>query len=162
MIPEGEEGENPENGPPEKTSAVIDLTQLAHRPKFTAGDESLKRKKRKQDHLTAEDSMGDKKPQLVEADEPKLVDDPVPTLPRFPLPTCPNAPSKTELALQGLNRAQIEAELVDPSSTLPVDLDADNDRSVLSLKTRKRLIDLGVNGLFAGISHPFPARRFCH
>lgn len=160
MIPKEEEGDAPEDGPPEKTSAVIDPTQLDQRSKFAAGDESLKKKKRKLDRSLAKGSFGDQQPQLLHVDEPKLVDGPVPNraLPRFPLPTCPNAPSKSELALQGLDRAQIEAELVDPSSMLPIDLDTDTDRSVLSLKTRKRLIDLGVNVLFAGISPLFPAR----
>lgn len=78
-------------------------------------------------------------------------------LPQFPLPSRPEAPSKTELALQGLNRAQIEAELVNPNSTLPINLDADNSQSTLGLKTRKRLMELGINDLFAGIPHPFPS-----
>ena len=158
MIPEEEEGDNVEDGPPENTSTVIDPTQLTERSKFAAGNESLKRKRRKLDHSVAEDSLGDQELQIVEANEPELVDESVSNraLPRFPLPTRPDAPSKTELAVQGLDRAQIEAELVDPSSTLPINLDADNGKSVLSLKTRKRLIDLGVNDLFAGISHPFP------
>lgn len=159
MIPEEEEGDNPEDVPPEKTSAVIDPTRLTERPKFAAGHESPERKKRKLDRSTAKGSLGDQQLQLIDADEPKLVDEPVhkPALPQFPLPTRPNAPSKTELALQGLDRAQIEAELVDPSSTLSINLDGDSDRSVLDLKTRKRLIDLGINDLFAGILHPFPA-----
>jgi hypothetical protein len=159
VIPEEEEGDNLEDGPPENTSTVIDPTQLTERPKFVVGDESLKRKKRRLDHSVAEDSLGDQELRPAEANEPELVDESVPNraLPRFPLPTRPNAPSKTELALQGLDRAQVEAELVDPSSTLSINLDTDNGKSVLSLKTRKRLIDLGVNGLFAGTSHPFPA-----
>lgn len=159
MIPE-EEGDNTGDGPPEKTAAVIDPTQLAERSQFAAGDESLKGKKRKLDDSVAEGTLGDQQLQWVEPHEPKLVEEPVPNraLPRFPLPIRPDAPSKTELAFQGLDRAQIEAELVDPSSTLPINLEPDSDRSVLSLKIRKRLIDLGVNDLFAGISHPFQAR----
>ena len=100
--------------------------------------------------------------QQVRADEHKAVDELVPNraLPRFPLPTRPDAPSKAELSLQGLGKAQIEAELVDSNSTFPIDSDADGSQSALSLKTRKRLIDLGIKVLFAGISHPFPSQAF--
>jgi len=157
-LPEEEAGENPEDAPPENASTVIDLTQLAEQSRFTAEDDSKKRKKRRLDRSTAEGSGEDQQSQPVEADDPNPVDESGSNraLPRFPLPTRPDAPSKTELALQGLDRAQIEAELVDPNCTFSIDLDADNNQSVLSLKTRKRLIDLGVNELFAGISHPFP------
>lgn len=159
MIPEEGEGDNPADGPPEKTSTVIDPVQLAERSKLAAGDESPRSKRRKLDHLVAEDSLRDQPLHLVEVevDDPELADESVSNraLPQFPLPIHPNAPSKTELALQGLDRAQIEAELVDSSSTLPINLDADDSQSVLSLKTRKRLIDLGVNDLFAGIWYPF-------
>ena len=162
LLPEGEAADNPEDAPPENTSTVIDLTQLTEKSRFVAGDDSKKRKKRKLDHSVAEDSVEGQQPQPVKGDEPNLVDEPVSNrpLPRFPLPTLPDAPSKTELALQGLDKAQIEAELVDPNCTLSIDLDADNNQSALSLKTRKRLTDLGVNELFAGISHPFSRSVF--
>jgi len=155
---ERETGDSPEEAPPEKTSTMIDLTQLTEQSRFVTEGGLEKRENRKHDHSIVDGSAEDQQPQPVEADEPNLVDGPGPgrALPQFPLPTGPDAPSKTELALQGLDRAQIEAELVDPNSTLPIDSDADNNRSILGLKTRKRLIDLGVNELFAGISHPFP------
>ena len=158
MFPEGGTSDNPEDAPPEDTSTVIDRAQLTEQSGVVAESDSKKRKKRKRDHSVAEGSVEVQQPQPVEADESSPVDEPglSPALPRFPLPTRPDAPSKTELALQGLDKAQIEAELVDPNCTLSIDLDLDNDRSVLGLKTRKRLIDLGVNELFAGISHPFP------
>ena len=141
---------------------MIDLAQLTGRSKLAGEDGSKKRKKRKLDHSILEGSAEDH--QLVEADEPNLGDEAtlrdepesVHALPLFPLPTHPDAPSKAELALQGLDRAQIEAELVDPNSTLSIDLDADNNNSALGLKTRRMLIDLGINELFAGISHSFP------
>jgi ATP-dependent RNA helicase DDX51/DBP6 len=160
ILPEGEASDNPEDGPPEKTSTVIDLAQPAER--FVAEDAPRRGKKQKLDHSMAEDPLEDQQLPLVEVDEPNLVDRPelARSLPLFPLPTRPNAPSKTELALQGLDKAQIEAELVDQNSTLPVALDADSSRSVLSLKTRKRLIDLGINDLFAGITHFFPRQEF--
>jgi ATP-dependent RNA helicase DDX51/DBP6 len=152
-LPEEETSDNPEDAPSENTSTVIDLTQLAEQSRFVAEDDSKKRKKRKLDHSIAEGSGEDQQLQPVEADDPDPVDEPGPgrALPRFPLPTRPDAPSKTELALQGLDRAQIEAELVDPNCTFSIDLDPDDNQSVLSLKTRKGLINLGVNELFAGI-----------
>jgi len=158
LLPEGETADNPEDAPPENTSTVIDPTQLTAR----LGDDSSRRKKRKLDHSVAEGSVEDQQSQPVEADEPKSLDEQGSNrpLPRFPLPTLPDAPSKTELALQGLDRAQIEAELVDPNCTLSIDLDADNSQSALSLKIRKRLTNLAVNELFAGISHYLPRPAF--
>lgn len=155
---EKETGDNPEDASPKKTSTTIDLTQLTESSKFVTEDDLEKRENWKHDRSTVDGSVEDHKSQPIEADEPNLVDGPEPNhaLPKFPLPTRPDAPSKTELALQGLDRAQIEAELVDPNSTLSIDLDVDNNRSALGLKTRKRLIDLGVNELFAGILRPFP------
>lgn len=135
---------------------------MAEQSRFVAEDASKKSKKRKLDHSTVEDPQEDQRPPLVEADEPSPIDGSGSNnaLPRFPLPTRPDAPSKTELALQGLDKAHIEAELVDPNCTVPIDPDADNDQSVLDLKTRKRLIDLGVNELFAGIFHSLPCWVF--
>lgn len=160
-LPEGETSDNPGGVPLEPTSAVIDPTKPTEESRFATEDDPKKGKKRKLSHSIAESSVDDQ-PQPVEAVEPNLVDESglSRALPRFPLPTHPDAPSKTELALQGLDKAQIEAELVDPNSTLPIDLSADNNRSVLGLKTRKSLIDLGVNELFAGISHYFPHSVF--
>ena len=155
MLPEEENGDSPEDGPPEKTSTAIEKTQLLERSKSVVGDGPQKSKKRKLDYSITGDSLEDQS-QSVEVE---LMDEPVTNhaLPQFPLPTRPDAPSKTELALQGLDRAQIEAELVDPNSTLPINLDPDGSQSLLDLKTRKRLIDLGINVLFAGTSHPFPS-----
>jgi ATP-dependent RNA helicase DDX51/DBP6 len=155
ILPEGETGDNPEDAPPGKTSTVIDLIEPTEHSRFVVEDDSRERKKRKLDHSIEEGSAEDNQPRPVEVDGPNPVDEPGSnhSLPLFPLPTRPDAPSKIELALQGLDKAQIEAELVDPSSTLSIDLDADDDRSALGLKTRKRLIDLGINELFAGIFH---------
>lgn len=156
-----EEGssDNPEDAPREKTPTVIDLTESAG---AAVEADSQKRKKRKLDHLTPVGSLEHQRPQLVEVDESKFVEEPVSnrTLPQFPLPTYPSSPSKTELALQGLDKAQVEAELIDPNSTLHINLDIDDNELALSLKTQKRLIDLGINNLFAGISHPFPSWAF--
>lgn len=78
---------------------------------------------------------------------------PLPTLPRFPLPRQPEAPSASVLYLQGVDEALIEAEIVDPAKTLPLNSDIDEDQddgSGLSLKTRQRLAQLGILELFAG------------
>ena len=155
--PEEGTGSDPEGVPPEVSPTVIDLGQLTGRSKSAGDDGSKKRKKRKLDHSKQEGSAEDHQPRLVDAVEPNLEDEPESdrALPLFPLPTRPDAPSKTELALQGFDRARIEAELVDPNSTLPIGMDADNTNSALGLKTRRALIDLGINELFAGISHSF-------
>lgn len=76
-------------------------------------------------------------------------------LPRFPLPKLPNAPSKSVLALQGLDQALVDAEIVDPATTLPVPAEGEDDGdTMLSAKTRKRLHELGISELFAGTSIP--------
>ena len=157
ILPEGETSDNPEDAVPEGTCTAIDLTELGEQSTLVAEDGSGERKKRKLYRSIEEDSTENLQPPPVGAGEPSPVDEPGSShpLPLFPLPTHPDAPSRIELALQGLDRAQIEAEFVDASSTLSIDLGTDNNQSALSLKTRKRLIDLGVNELFAGISHPF-------
>ena len=72
-------------------------------------------------------------------------------LPSFPLPSQPDAPSKAALALQGLDKAVIEAEFVDPRRTVPIQFDApENEGNGLSERVIKRLQDLGVTELFAG------------
>ena len=74
----------------------------------------------------------------------------LPLLPVFPMPTQPAAPSPSVLYLQGLDRAIIEAKLIDSSTTVLLDSTASADPSGLSLKTRQRLAELGINGLFSG------------
>ncbi|RPD61095.1 DEAD-domain-containing protein [Lentinus tigrinus ALCF2SS1-7] len=72
-------------------------------------------------------------------------------LPAFPQPRRPEAPSRTVLALQGLDKALIEAQVVDPATTLPLETskDAQDERTGLSGKMRRRLQDLGITELFA-------------
>lgn len=73
------------------------------------------------------------------------------TLTSFPLPTLPNAPSKTDLALQGLDQALIDAEIVDPGTLMTIPEGEGSGGTGLSEKTRKRLKDLGITELFAGV-----------
>jgi ATP-dependent RNA helicase DDX51/DBP6 len=77
---------------------------------------------------------------------------PLPTLPSFPSHAVPNAPPKSVLALQGLDRALVDAEIVDPTTSLPIPLEGNNDGGTcLTEKTRKRLNELGITELFAGL-----------
>ncbi|KJA26267.1 hypothetical protein HYPSUDRAFT_133089 [Hypholoma sublateritium FD-334 SS-4] len=71
------------------------------------------------------------------------------SLPFFPLPALPNAPSKSLLALQGLDQALVDAELVSPSAVLPIPSGKDDCGTRLSERMRKRLRDLGITELFA-------------
>lgn len=68
-----------------------------------------------------------------------------PALPSFPLPRRPDAPSKASLALQGQDKALIQAVLIEPRTTAVLDSVNISDR------TRKRLNDLGIQELFAGM-----------
>ncbi|CCM04294.1 uncharacterized protein FIBRA_06465 [Fibroporia radiculosa] len=69
------------------------------------------------------------------------------TLPSFPLPTRPDAPSRSTLALQGLDKALVEAEIID--SALLQSFPSSGDSHGLSEKTKKRLLELGISELFA-------------
>ena len=73
-------------------------------------------------------------------------------LPSFPRPVVPDGPSKSTLALQGLDKALLGAELVDPSRTLPLDgiIRNPGELPVLSERMKKRLTELGIVELFAG------------
>jgi ATP-dependent RNA helicase DDX51/DBP6 len=83
-------------------------------------------------------------PRTTKSPEPQM------SLPVFPIPTLPDAPPKSILALQGLDQALVEAEVVNPSSRLPVIPKGDDDGTCLSERTRRRLIELGITELFAG------------
>ena len=73
------------------------------------------------------------------------------SLPRFPLPTRPHAPEKSELALQGMDRALARAQLVDPLLSTPLSLSEDSSGTTcLSARMLRRLKDLGIVELFAG------------
>lgn len=66
-------------------------------------------------------------------------------LPAFPLPKLPDPPSKTELALQGLDKSLVDAEIVWDGETQILD-----DIESMSGRMKKRLKELGIVELFAG------------
>ncbi|KAJ3529955.1 hypothetical protein NMY22_g8781 [Coprinellus aureogranulatus] len=70
-------------------------------------------------------------------------------LPSFPLPAHPDAPSQSTLALQGLDQHIIDADIVHPSTVIPIPDGEDDGGTRLSEKTRKRLKELGITELFA-------------
>ncbi|KAF8207124.1 P-loop containing nucleoside triphosphate hydrolase protein [Mycena galopus ATCC 62051] len=89
-------------------------------------------------------------PQDLVTEDAALGPAPLPTLPSFPLPALPDAPSKSVLALQGLDRALVSAELVDSTGLMPIPPDGEDDGGTgLTEKTRKRLLELGIVELFA-------------
>jgi len=80
---------------------------------------------------------------------------PTPTvaLPLFPLPTQPDAPSRSTLALQGLDKALLEAEIIEPTMLQSFPSAGPSDgQTGLGEKIRKRLQELGITELFAGLS----------
>jgi ATP-dependent RNA helicase DDX51/DBP6 len=75
-----------------------------------------------------------------------------PTLPSFPLPALPDAPPKSVLALQGLDQALVDAEIVNPAKLLAIPQGEGDGGTGLSERMRKRLSDLGIVELFAGVN----------
>ncbi|CUA68560.1 ATP-dependent RNA helicase dbp6 [Schizosaccharomyces pombe 972h-] [Rhizoctonia solani] len=75
----------------------------------------------------------------------------LPTLPAFPLPTQPAPPSKAALALQGLDKAILDAGVIDPKATARVPAPGEPDSSDLGIndRMRERLAELGIESLFA-------------
>ncbi|QRV89703.1 DEAD/DEAH box helicase [Ceratobasidium sp. AG-Ba] len=82
----------------------------------------------------------------------------LPALPSFPRPTRPTPPSKAALARQGLDRAILEAEIIDPSSSTRVPRPGEPDSDGLGLddQMRERLVELGIEKLFAVQTVMFP------
>lgn len=90
-------------------------------------------------------------PENTISSSPLRTPTPIPALASFPLPRQPDAPSKTTLALQGLDKALVEAEIIDPRRIVPLSSTGSDDNANLSERTRKRLHDLGITELFAGL-----------
>ena len=109
--------------------------------------EDAPRKKRKVD----EDGVREDKDEEMSDARPRSPTPEV-ALQRFPLPVAPNAPSKSALALQGLDKALLSAEIIDPTQILTFDaLERPQGQvPVFSDKMKKRLQELGITELFAG------------
>jgi len=67
-------------------------------------------------------------------------------LPSFPLPKHPDAPSKTDLALQGLDKSLVGAQIVWDGETQNLD----DVGLKISGRMKRRLQELGIVELFAG------------
>jgi ATP-dependent RNA helicase DDX51/DBP6 len=68
----------------------------------------------------------------------------------FPMPSQPAPVSKAQLTLQGMDKAMLDAEVVDPSKKESLSLDTGSIAARLSSRMRKRLKDLEITQLFAG------------
>jgi len=88
----------------------------------------------------------------MEQEVPQDIGIPEGTLPLFPLSVRPDAPSKSVLAMQGLDQALMDAEIVDPNILLPIPDGQEHGGTMLSEKMRKRLKVLRITELFAGSS----------
>ncbi|KAI0649271.1 DEAD-domain-containing protein [Trametes meyenii] len=148
-------GSGSESESDDASQAEVELPAAPVPAKRVQRDEPRPKKRRKLDTPEAEDATpeeaAENAPNAPEAPRPKSPTPPV-ALPAFPLPRRPDAPSKTVLALQGLDRALIAAEVVDPATTVPLKKlqdEQDGSRTGLSEKMRKRLEDLGITELFA-------------
>ncbi|KDQ57207.1 hypothetical protein JAAARDRAFT_178816 [Jaapia argillacea MUCL 33604] len=123
----------------QKTSEGVDVHD--ERPK--------KRRKVDQSEDAKEATPHEHSPEPLTSEVTDRLKSPLPALPSFPLPIHPNAPSKRDLALQGLDPALVHADIVDSSTVLPI-ADGEEDESTgLTERTRKRLKDLGISELFA-------------
>ena len=146
MKPESDKDEKDAEDAPQTPPVVPEKAAVKEkRPK--------KRLKVAIDEATHEEENDVEMEQVVE--EQKVSQDmhiPEGTLPLFPLPVRPDAPSKSMLAMQGLDQALMDAELVDPNMLLPIPDGQGHGGTMLGEKMRKRLKDLGITELFAGPS----------
>ncbi|KAL1697032.1 P-loop containing nucleoside triphosphate hydrolase protein [Schizophyllum commune] len=101
------------------------------------------------DDAEDEDEHMDVEERVVTPDVPRRSPTPPAALPSFPIPTQPDAPSKADLALQGLDKALVNAELVDSTQVLSIPAEENDGGTNLSQRTRKRLHELGITELFA-------------
>ncbi|KAG2147649.1 DEAD-domain-containing protein [Suillus clintonianus] len=156
--------ENEDYAPREQPSNVSHSKELGEAHE---GSREERPKKKRKVSLSHSEEGGDRMSEVEGVEVVDEVDAPLPvaapqtfrvkssdpepqmSLPVFPLPTLPDAPPKSILALQGLDQALIEAEVVNPSSRLPIIPNGDDTCTGLSEKTRRRLIELGITELFA-------------
>lgn len=117
--------------------------------KTTETTSAVPRKRRKLDDELTSHTL---EPPLVPPAARTPTPPPLP-LPSFPAPVRPDAPSKLDLALQGIDQGLVEAEIIDPASVQSIATDGGDDNGTgISDRTRKRLAELGITELFAGTS----------
>ncbi|KAL0954606.1 hypothetical protein HGRIS_003566 [Hohenbuehelia grisea] len=143
----------------EDAEEEIITSRIAARLDTPAQTKEKRPKKRRKVELDEPESerartVDDARPPSTEARNasslPRSPSPPAPALPSFPLPALPNPPSKSDLALQGLDKALVDAQLIEPSTLLPLPLEGEDDGgSGLSEGMRKRLKELGITELFA-------------
>jgi len=146
--------ENEDNG---TEHDVMDVEPVSKEVSNPPSPEKPKRPKKRPRHEGQEETEDvEMELDILHADDAPLPTRMSPTpallnaLPSFPLPALPDAPSKSLLALQGLDQALLGAELVSPSTILPIPSGKDDGGTRLSEKMRKRLRDIGIVELFAG------------
>lgn len=137
--------------------------QNSSRPVKGTGDEKIKenrpKKRRKREQILEEVkestteslSIGDREERLPgDIKQPiHLESHPPVVIPTFSSPSQPPQASKTQLALQGMDSAMLEAEIVDPATTDRLGEES-SVATLLSSRMMKRLGELGIVELFAG------------
>ncbi|KAF7375202.1 ABC protein [Mycena sanguinolenta] len=117
------EGTAEDELPAAKDPPVEDKPRKEKRPKKRQKVEETEDADAEMQELEAQDVAQD----TVMRDAAADASAPLPTLPSFPLPALPDAPSKSVLALQGLDRALVGAEIVDANGLLPIPPDGEDD-----------------------------------
>jgi hypothetical protein len=104
------------------------------------------------EHGEEDEGQDEPTPERTSPSPPPDFPSTLPALPSFPRPTRPAPPSKAILALQGLDRAIIDAQIVDPASNAPIPRPGSLDSNGLGLDDQmlERLAELGIESLFAG------------
>ncbi|OCB89939.1 DEAD-domain-containing protein [Sanghuangporus baumii] len=159
--PEPEANENTSSGSeneaesPVSTQAALEVKQPPHKRRKV--DSNVEQDS--EEHTSDSDSTAESVVAPHEEIPPRESRAKSPTstvgLPSFPLPVAPDAPSKATLALQGLDKALLGAEVVDPSKTLSINaLDTGRNLNAVDLpvvgeKMKKRLQELGITEFFA-------------
>ncbi|CAE6503686.1 unnamed protein product [Rhizoctonia solani] len=143
----------------DETDEAPKIVATEDAPKDASPPEQLseppKKKRRREDKEREPSPLGQDGDDLVveePLEPPSLPTSPeLPALPAFPLPTQPAPPSKAILALQGLDKAILDAEIIDPTATARVPASGESDPLGLRIndRTRERLAELGIESLFA-------------
>lgn len=146
--------------PEEEDIEMREVLDSKEREERKARKEKRPKKKRKTEAVD-EQEEDISRPVMEDAIDPKESDIRVETtqkptqsdstvpIPSFPMPVQPPPASRAQLALQGMDSAMLEAEIIDPGLTDDVK-DQNGVSSCLSGRMLKRLDELGITELFAG------------